>query len=216
MYGLAYRVKYKKGLGMIDNKATNVAEPTANAENETTETESTVTENSEPTIDQLKSTSERLLAESKKNREAALKYKKELEALRQKQATEQGQFKDLYESERQKNEALSKQVMRGDIDFALKTEGQKLGCRRPELLLKLGNPDLLQYDADSRQVSGVREFLEEIKRDFPEMFQAAKTTVINPTTPNGVAREIKIDASAYAKLSSKDKREAMKVALSKK
>lgn len=142
-----------------------------------------------PPVDQLASTNERLLAESKKNREAYLKTKAELDELRKTQLQEQGKYKELYEKTAADLKTLRQTQMRKDIEGAVKAYAERAGMVKPDLALKLGNAELLAYDETTGQVSGVDSFVDSLKRDVPEMFSTQKTPVINPVTPNGIHKQ---------------------------
>lgn len=162
---------------------------TANADATTANAEA-VEEKPAETVDlvQLKATNERLLAESKKNRENFLKAKQELDRVTQTQLQEQGKYKELYEKTSGDLKALKQAQMRKDIEYAVKLHAEKAGMVKPDIALKLGNAELLAYDEANGTVSGVDAFVESIKADMPQLFTTQKTPVINPTTPNGAVR----------------------------
>lgn len=186
----------------------------ANAETETGSETETVAET--PVDPQLKSTNERLLNESKKNREAYLKAKKELDDLKQRQMSEQGKFKELYEKANAELAQIKKQSMLKDISFAVKLAAEKSGFVKPDNALKLGNPDLLQYDEATGGVFGVDTFVDELKKEYPQLFSTSQKTVINPVSPMGVTKEQKLTAADVQKLGKVEKSKAWAQAYSAK
>jgi len=136
----------------------------------------------------LKATNERLLVESKKHKEAYLKTKQELEAKEsdlQEKLKADGKYKELYEKATQDLVSLKKQITSTTVMSQVKSAAEKAGFVKPENILKFGNQSLLTYDEDSGAVYGVDAFLESAKVEYPQMFSAHKTPVINPVTPNG-------------------------------
>lgn len=163
----------------------NAGDATANADAGDT---ATGNENQEQqTLDQLKSTAARLLAESKKYKADAAKAKKEKDDLLATQAQEQGRYKDLYEKSKVDMETFKKQLKLEKVNGAVKSAAEKAGFVYPEKALKYGNAELLQYNEDSFEVHGVETFLDDLKKDVPQLFQQNKNPVINPATPSGSA-----------------------------
>lgn len=197
----------------MEAEQTKVVEAPANAETDV-EVETDGAE-SQPAA-QLKSTNERLLNESKKNREAYLKAKKELDELKQKQLSEQGKFKELYEKANAELAQIKKQSMLKDISFSVKLAAEKSGFVKPDNALKLGNSELLQYDEATGQVFGVETFVDELKKEYPQLFSQAQKSVINPMAPMGVTTEKKLTAADVTKLKGAEKSKAWAQAFSAK
>jgi len=139
------------------------------------------------TPEQLAATNERLLTESRKNREAYLRTKKDLEDRVKADMQKQGEYKALAEKLAAENTTLKKsfrdEKVTGEVTKAL----EKAGVVKADGAWKLGRMDLLQYDEDSREVHGVQSFVDELKKEYPMLFAAPKTPVINPTVPSGRA-----------------------------
>jgi hypothetical protein len=139
------------------------------------------------------SVSERLLFESQKNKKSArdaekkyLETKKQLEEFKNQQLQEQGKYKELYDSLREKHEGLQRTTLEREIDTGVKLFAKDSGCVDVDALLKLGNRQLLQYDEETGQVHGSEVFVEEARKNYPYLFNTQSKPVINPSTPGGV------------------------------
>lgn len=132
----------------------------------------------------LKATNERLLLESKKNRENYLQVKKELDTQKKQALEEQGKFKELYEKSSADLTAMKKQAMVRDVNFALQKAAEKAGFVKPESILKFGNQELITYDENTGAVFGVEAFLESTKAEYPMLFGSQKHPVVNPQVPS--------------------------------
>lgn len=137
------------------------------------------------TPEQLAATNERLLAESRKNREAYLRTKKDLEDRVKADMQKQGEYKALAEKLAAENGLLKKSFRDEKVTAEVTKALEKAGVVKAEGAWKLGRMDLLQYDEDSREVHGVQTFVDELKKEYPMLFSAPKTPVINPTVPSG-------------------------------
>jgi hypothetical protein len=127
----------------------------------------------------------RLLEESKKWKERAVKAEKELEAKSKAEQAEKGQYKDLYEKEQEKFSNLRKSFLKEKINSSVSVVATKHGCVDTDALLRLGNLEHLQFDEDTGMVHGVDTFVEETKKARPFLFNQAKPPTINPTAPGG-------------------------------
>lgn len=132
----------------------------------------------------LKATNERLLVESKKNRENFLLAKKELDTQKKQALEEQGKFKELYEKSAADLAAMKKQAMVRDVNFALQKAAEKAGFVKPESILKFGNQELVTYDENTGSVYGIEAFLESAKAEYPMLFGSQKNPVVNPQVPS--------------------------------
>lgn len=159
---------------------------------------------------------ERLLKESKKNKDLRLKAERELADIKKKALEEQGNYKAMYESLEQKHKGLIQKSIKTKIDSAVRMQAEKLGCLKPEAVLKLGDLDLLQYDEEADEVSGADHFVESVKKQIPELFKSAQTPTINPKTPGGTLSAKKISATDIARLDQVKKNEIWSKALQKK
>lgn len=153
---------------------------------------------------------ERLLQESKRFKERAFKAEKELETVRKAALTEQGKYKELYESTIQKLEQQHKAIVRDKVSSSVLQEATKLGCVATDAVLKLVNSELLQWDEDTGTLHGAELALAEVKQKYPMLFQKQATAVINPSTPNGVDREKKVSVGDIAKLPHNQKMDVWK------
>lgn len=162
----------------------NAPEPTAKAEPEATP-EITPTPQSDRESVQF-STHERVLNESKKFKDRALRAEQELENKKQKDLEAQGKWKELAEKERERADGLQTKLIRGNVSKAIERAAAKAGCIDPSALTKLGNGGLIQYDEDTEIVSGTEVFIEDAKQKFGYLFQKPGTPTINPSAPAGV------------------------------
>jgi hypothetical protein len=157
----------------------------------------------------------RILEESKKYKARMIAAEKELEAIRRKTQETQGQFKELYEAERAQKEELLKKQVRQTVRSAVDEVAKKTGCIDVDALMKLGNPELLEYNQENDRVYGVDLFVEEAKKKAPYLFSASRPPIINPTSPGGIVSQKKLTASEAAKLP-KDQLNKILVDLAKK
>lgn len=148
-------------------------------------------------VKELESTNSRLLEESKKRKSAAHDLKSKLEEIERARLEEDGRWKDLAEKRLEElnekttaYEALQKQMIFDKVKLAVSSEAQKAGCVHFDGLMKLGNASLLQYDEDSREVVGVKDFLEDARKSVPFLFASQRTAAINPAAP-GMASDAK-------------------------
>ena len=154
-------------------------------------TETNVTETSgadDSTKDQAAEVNARLLDESKKYKKAYQDTRSKLEELEKSKLQEQQKYKELYEQTEQKYQGLYKSLVKEKIRSSVADKASKAGCLDVDALLKLGNAELLQLDEDTLDVHGADTFVEEAKKAKPYLFQAAKASNINATTPGGVVR----------------------------
>lgn len=155
----------------------------------TTEANETVAQNAE-----------RLLRESKKFKERALRSEKELADLKKRDLETQGNFKVMYEDLSKQYTSLKNNLVKERISSAIKIQAEKFGCTKPDTLLKLGNVELLQYDEESNEVFGSESFVEDVKSKYPEFFQTKSIPTINPTVPGGMVRQKEMSSADIAKL----------------
>jgi hypothetical protein len=177
----------EEGSVNTDQTPTNVAGDVAQPEQE---------KDPEPSNDDRDSQLERLLFESKKNKERAQKAeaahrdsKKKLDSLQATQLQEQGKYKELYEAEKHRYEGLQKSVLERELENSVKLHAKDAGCVDVGVLYKVGSKELLQFDEDTGQVHGAELFVEDAKQKFPYLFSKGKPPVINPAAPQGVAAQ---------------------------
>lgn len=159
----------------------------------------------------LKSTVERLLAESKKWKERATKAEplvKEYESFKQKQLQEQGEYKQLYEKTHEELVTLKQQSAKMAVKTQLVEALKSAGCIDAEAAVQLGPSSLLSYDEATGVLDGKDLFVQEVKKNKQYLFSAAKAPMINPAVPNGVAQEKTLNVNDIAKL---PKNEKMKI-----
>ena len=169
---------------MSDPVVTNVTPPVANASGAVVDPAITQSQTDDVSA-ALKATNDRLLNESKTNKERAQRAETELASLKQKSLQDQGQFKDLYESEKQKNETLMKSVVMNAVKSGVSEAGSKQGLVSVDAAMKLGNANLLQFDTEASQVQGVDAFMDDLKKSHPYLFKASGSPGFNPTVPGG-------------------------------
>jgi hypothetical protein len=159
---------------------------------------------------QLKATNERLLSESKKNREAAQKTKQELEA----QLREQGKWKELAEGYKTKLAETEKRVMTDKINSTLSLLAEKAGFQgKKEKLLNLVDVSQIVYDEQTGNVYGADQAIDLLKSELPQLFQQPKTPTLNPVVPNGVIKQQPVNVKDLSKLTQEKKTELWNVAM---
>jgi ribosomal protein L19E len=181
------------------NNSANAGDSNANASSENnTSTETTSTSSSNGSAE---GSAARLLEESKNWKKRATQAEKELEDLKKKEAESQGQFKKLYEEEKKRNEEISKSYIRTQVKMSVDDLAKKAGCVNVEALMKLGNPELLEYNQENGNVYGADLFIEDAKKHHPYLFSAGvKPPTINPATPGGVVPGKKLTVAEILKL----------------
>jgi len=162
----------------------NASEPTANAEPEAT-TETTTTPQTERESVQY-STHERVLNESKKFKDRAVRAEQELETRKQKELEDQGKWKEVAEKQKERADNYHTQMIRDKVSTAIQTAAAKAGCIDPTALTKLGDGGLMQFDEDTQTVHGTELFIEDAKQKFGYLFHKPGTPTINPSAPAGV------------------------------
>lgn len=179
-----------------NNTSANAGNSTANAGSENT---NTTDDNSNLTTPE--GSAARILEESKRWKSRASAAEKELSELKKKDAESQGQFKQLYEAEKKKNEDISKTLVRNQVRMSVDDLAKKAGCVNLETLMQIGNKQLLEFNEENGKVYGADLFIEDAKKNHPYLFTAgAKPPTINPATPGGVVTQKKLTAQEIAKL----------------
>lgn len=175
----------------------NAGDSTANAGSEN----NTTTENDNSNSSSPEGSAARILEESKKWKQRASAAERELQELKKKEAENQGQFKQLYEAEKKKNDEISKSYVRTQVRMSVDALASKAGCANVEALMKLGNPELLEFNEENGKVYGADLFIEDAKKNHPYLFSAGtKPPTINPATPGGVVPKKKLTAQEILKL----------------
>lgn len=133
---------------------------------------------------------DRILKESKKyksrwqeERARAQEYESKLKEIEQKKMEEQGKYRELADKYKAELETMRNNIVKDRVSNAIASACRDAGCEKPEAMMKLGNKSLLQYDDESGEVHGVDVFVEEMKREYPMLFTAGKSAVINPGAP---------------------------------
>lgn len=150
------------------------------------------------------SVNERLLRESKEYKAKMQQALRELETLKKAKAEEQGDFKKLYEQAASELTETKKAIKRNTIKSKVQEVALRSGCVDVDGLLKLGNPELLQYDEDNAEVFGVELFIDEAKRSKPYLFSQQKPASVNPVTPGGVTKVKTLTKDELVGLNQKD------------
>lgn len=167
-------------------------------------------------LSDLKSTNERLLAESKKYKSEYQKLKVEREELEAKKLEEQGKEAERAKHWESKYKELNERVLKKSVDDAIMSYAKEKGCIDPKAVVRLGNMSQVVYDEETGEVSGVDIMLEDLKKNSPYLFAAPKSPVINSTTP-GVRVTSDVDRSKnFGKLSQAERNKLLSEAFSKK
>jgi vacuolar-type H+-ATPase subunit I/STV1 len=127
----------------------------------------------------------RLLEESRNYKKRAQEAEKKLQEQEKKKLEEEGKYKELSESYQEKLENQQKINMRLAVRTAILEPATKAGCVDIEDLLKLGDGSFLQYDAETGEVTGSEEFVQNLKNAKPWLFQQATKPVTSQAIPGG-------------------------------
>lgn len=191
---------------MSDTTGANAPEVTANAESNSN------AESMEPTATQA---SERLLRESKEHKLRAQRAEAELERIKAERLKEQGKYENLWKAEKSAHEKLQQTLMVDRIRTAVKEEALKAGCSTPDVVYKLAESGLIQYDPETLEVIGADVAVQRVRAELPALFTKAPKTVVNPTTPSGSVSQPQLSAADIAKDPIK-RREALAAMFAKK
>jgi len=135
----------------------------------------------------LKKTHERVLDESRKNKDKWQDLKTEVDTATSQRLEEQGEYKELYTALQSTLSDERKSRMKDRIQHAVSTEATKVGAVDVDDLFVLGNSELLQYDESSGSVHGVDIFIEDLKKRKPHLFGAKPSATVNPSAPGAVS-----------------------------
>jgi hypothetical protein len=187
-----------------DQIETNVSDSTANApENKPASFENLSKEELLERLARLESKSSRLEDESRKYKRNWQETKAKIEEREKAALEEQGKFRELYEAERKKNEDIFRSYVKTKVQSAVSQHAQKAGCVSVDALLKLGNPEYLQYDENNESVVGVETFIEDARKNNPFLFTQKVNANINAASPSGgYEAPRKFTAKDYTKLNS--------------
>ena len=128
----------------------------------------------------LKSTNQRLLEESEKNKKKAQELDEKLKADEKAKAESEGDYKKLLDQERRDREAAEgkyKNIVSTSLNEKLKNEIYKVApdVRNIDLVLKVNeHRDLLKLDEDQLTVSGAKEYIEKVREEHPYLFGKKK------------------------------------------
>lgn len=149
-----------------------------------------------PAIDQddddveTSTVNERILKESKKYKERlaserarAAELQAQLDAVKQAELEKQGKEKERADYYQGKYDSLNKQIMKRNVEDKVAAIAQQMGCEKPKAVLSLGNSSLLSYDESTGEVIGAESLVDEVKREYPELFSKAKRHVVNSSIP---------------------------------
>jgi len=75
--------------------------------------------------------------------------------------------------------------MRTSLDHSLRAEAAKAGCTKPDALFRLGDLKLVEFDEDGTVTSGADLVVQDVKKNYPELFKTAMPPNINSATPGG-------------------------------
>lgn len=181
---------------MSETNSANAGNSPANAGSE-----NVTTENDNSNSGGAEGSAQRILEESKKWKARASIAEKELQDLKKKEAEKQGQYQKLYEEANARAESLAKDKVRSKVRSSVDELARKAGCVNIESLMKLGNPELLEFNEENEKVYGTDLFIEDAKKMHPYLFSSGvKTPTINPATPGGMVANKKLTAEEIVKL----------------
>lgn len=149
-----------------------------------------------------KETHLRVLKESQKNKQRAVSAEKERDQLRNAKLESEGKYREIAEGLQLKVDRMSKREVERELNLGVSPLALKEGCVDVNSLMKLGDTDLLTYDAENGRVSGAALFLQEAKTKHPFLFAKNSQATINPLTPDATVR--KTGAKPVADMTSKE------------
>lgn len=153
-------------------------------------------ENLKKEIDALKKHNQELLGEKKGALSKVAQFEKEKAELEEKAAQEKGEFKSLFEKEREKLLSMSAKTKARVFDSQIKDALRSVGCtdeKKLEKLMQFSSVKNYQdkvtfdddYNADKEKLSA---FASEIKKEFSDLgffaTQAPGTKDVNPANPS--------------------------------
>lgn len=156
-------------------------------------------ENLKKEIDALKKHNQELLGEKRGALSKVAQFEKEKAELEEKAAQEKGEFKSLFEKEREKLLSMSARTKARVFDSQIKDALRSVGCTDEKKLEKLMQFSPVKnyqdkvtfdddYNADKEKLSA---FVSEIKKDFSDFgffsVEAPGAKSTNPATPSNKA-----------------------------
>ena len=153
-------------------------------------------ENLKKEIEALKKHNQELLGEKKGALSKVAQFEKEKAELEEKAAQEKGEFKSLFEKERERNLAIAAKTKARVFDSQIKDALRSIGCadeKKLEKLMQFSSVKNYQdkvtfdddYNADKEKLSA---FASEIKKEFSDLgffaTQAPGTKDVNPANPS--------------------------------
>ena len=153
-------------------------------------------ENLKKEIEALKKHNQELLGEKKGALSKVAQFEKEKAELEEKAAQEKGEFKSLFEKERERNLAIAAKTKARVFDSQIKDALRSIGCADEKKLEKLMQFSYVKnyqdnvtfdddYNADKEKLSA---FASEIKKEFSDLgffaTQAPGTKDVNPANPS--------------------------------
>lgn len=160
--------------------ATNVADATANAANESTETQETNDDGV------LVNVNTRLLNDARKWKKRAMDAEAEKKRLEEKTLTSQGEYKVLYEKAVAEKAQLESAIKDGEKRRALERAAAEAGCIDLDGFISLGDQSLLVYDDETKTYDGIDAYRDDLRKRKSYLFQQKSGAQINPAKPGGV------------------------------
>jgi vacuolar-type H+-ATPase subunit I/STV1 len=172
-------------------------------------------------LEQLKSTNERLLAESKKHKtrmSEVEEMRQKLEAYEQEKLEQKGNYQEMLERERQKARELE-QKMRQKDDMILQSNVfnsvanyAKDAHDINDLLAQKDYAKLIEVDEDSLQPTpdSVKKFVDSLKNDKKYLFKGQKVASMADAKPSTESPRTK----TLAQMTDTERKEALKSSLS--
>jgi ribosomal protein S16 len=137
-------------------------------------TEITTLEEAIAEIQRKTDNEKRLLQEKAEVKRKLSKFEAEVVERDAKLLEEQGKFKELYETERAKRDALELRIKEEKVTNSLKTALQEAGARVPDTVMKLIDKAQVQFDDTGNVIlDTVKSAVESLRKADPVLFGAA-------------------------------------------
>lgn len=157
---------------MSENTETNV-ETGADGETSTVETKQMTLEEALAELQRKTDNERRLLSEKAEVKRKLSKFETDAAERDAKLLEEQGKFKELFETERQKREALEQSIKTERVDAALRSALTAAQARVPDTVMKLIDKGQVQFDENGNVLAdSVTAAVEALKKADPVLFGA--------------------------------------------
>lgn len=129
------------------------------------------------------STHKRLLKETRIAQQELAKAKEELEERKNAELVAQNNWKALAEKLQEENGSLKGSLGELAVKTQLAPKLVEMGCVNVDDAMKLGNNELLVHD--DGQISGVDQYIDDLRAQRPYLFQSKIPSSVNTTLPAG-------------------------------